>query len=102
MAVAVTLYIGAAVAVRHGGKGLPPWPTAGAALTVVEHDGGCRGPHRAADCWRSPYRRGSRRLVLLPLWPTAVGLFRRGLRRSMFIFDKFSNGRIILKMIKKI
>jgi hypothetical protein len=38
-AAAVAPYIGAAAAVPHDGSNLPPWPTAGAALTTVGHGG---------------------------------------------------------------
>jgi hypothetical protein len=57
-AVAVTLYIGAAAAVRHGGKayrrgrGGRTSNRRGAGRKVP------RGPHSAPDRWRGPYRCG--------------------------------------------
>jgi hypothetical protein len=48
-AAAVAPYIGAAAAIPHGVRILPSWSTAGAALTVVAHDGRLPGP-------RSPQR----------------------------------------------
>jgi hypothetical protein len=38
-AAAVAPYIGATTAIRHGGMNLPPWATAGAALTAMAHGG---------------------------------------------------------------
>jgi hypothetical protein len=73
-----------AAAVRHDGNELPPWPTAAAALTAVDHSGRVsQGLQPAAA-----YRRESRRLEVRAPWVTTVGLFRRDLCRLMFIFDK--------------
>jgi hypothetical protein len=73
-AAAVAPYIGAAAAVPHDGSNLPPWPTAGAALTAVAHSGRLpRAPLPAADRWRPPCRRGPWRFPCKPSWRTAVG-----------------------------
>jgi hypothetical protein len=62
IAAAVTLYMGAAAAVRHDGKDLPPWPTADAPHTDVAHGSNVsRCPHAAPDRWQSLNRRGPRR-----------------------------------------
>jgi hypothetical protein len=58
--------------------------------TAVAHGGKVsRSPHPGPDGWRWPYRHGPPRSDVLPSWPTAVGSIRRGLRRSMYIFDNF-------------
>jgi hypothetical protein len=85
-AVAVTPYIGVVAAAPHGGRSIPPWPMAGAALTVVARGGRLSwAPLLAADRWR-------------PLAAVGHGGFlanRRGARRLVVKSAKISNGRII-------
>jgi hypothetical protein len=74
VAAAVAPYIGAAAGVRHGGRSITSWPTAGAALTAVAHGGRLlRAPLPAADHWRPPCRSGPWRLPFKLPWRTAVG-----------------------------
>jgi hypothetical protein len=52
-AAAVASFIGVAASIPHGGSNLPPWPKAGAALTVVAHGVRLpRAPFPAAHRWQ--------------------------------------------------
>jgi hypothetical protein len=64
-------------------------PTAvGATATAVEHSGRIlRGPLPAADRWQPPYRRGARRLDVLPPWPTAAAVVHGGWLPNLINFQ---------------